>query len=304
LLNFRPAKQVFLRLLVAYTAVMAGMQSVRLLLLPAIQYVFHPDDATTSLVRRTGIFCIAVLGYWAYVRLVEKRKAPELRPTPLGIAIGGLSGACLIGLAMSLLFAGGVYATTTWRGLNDALWGIAGVIVIAAMLEEIVFRCILFRILETGWGTMPALWLNSLIFAVVHIGNVEGRASNLEMVTTVLSCFLTGALWTLVFVHSRNLWVTTANHAAWNFTIILSGIPLSGIEDWRSHALFASEYRGSALWTGGVFGPEASLLTMTMIAASLAGMLYWARAKHRLMAHNGQFESSSLSLSPLGDKSL
>jgi hypothetical protein len=118
----------------------------------------------------------------------------------------------------------------------------------------------------------------------VHIENIEGRASTQEMVATMASVVLTGAFWTLVFVHSRNLWVTAANHAAWNFTIILSGVPLSGIEEWRGHALFASEYRGPAWLTGGVFGPEDSVLTMMMVAMSLAGMLYWASAKHRLVA--------------------
>ncbi|MBS0558334.1 MAG: CPBP family intramembrane metalloprotease [Proteobacteria bacterium] len=283
MVDFRRARQVFFRLLMAFAAYLATMQFFRLLLLPAIQHVFHPGDAVTSLVRRIGIFCFAVLGYWAYVRLVEKRKVPELRPRPLGIAVGGLSGAGLIGLAMGLLFASGVYVTTAYHGLQEGLWGIAGVIVIAATLEEIVFRCILFRILETGWGTMPALWLNSLIFAFMHIGNVEDRASPQEVVATVLSCVLIGALWTLVFVHSRNLWVAAANHAAWNFTIFLSGVPLSGSEDWRGHALFASEYRGPAWLTGGVFGPEASLLTLAIVVASLAGMIHWARAKHRLV---------------------
>ncbi len=298
MVNFRLARQVFIRLLLAYAAVMAGVQSVRLLLLPGLQYVFHPGDAVTSLVRRTGIFCFAVLGYWAYVRFVEKRKAPELRPAPLGIAVGGLSGACLIGLAMSLLFASGVYVATAYRGPQDGLLGIAGVIVIAAMLEEIVFRCILFRILESAWGTMPALWLNSLIFGLAHIGNVEGRASTMEEVATVVSCVLGGAMWTMVFVHSRNLWVTTAHHAAWNFTIILSGITLSGIDDWRGHALFASEYRGPALWTGGIFGPEASLLTLMMVAASIAGMLYWARTKQRLVSIRAPIADGSAPLNP------
>lgn len=283
MVNVRVVKQVSIGLLMAFAIFLAAVHGFRLFLLPVFQHVFHFGDAATSLVRRVGIFVIAVMAYWSYVRFVEKRRVLELRLKPLGIAIGGVSGAGLILLSMLVLFASGVYATTAWRGLHESLWGIAGVIMIAATLEEIVFRGILFRILETGWGTIPALWVQSLIFALMHIDNVAGRASTAEVVTTMVSCVLTGARWTLVFVHTRNLWVAAVNHAAWNFTILLSGLPLSGLEDWRAQVPFAGAYHGPTWLTGGIFGPENSVLTLTLLAASVAGMLHWAMTRNRLI---------------------
>jgi hypothetical protein len=121
----------------------------------------------------------------------------------------------------------------------------------------------------------------------MHIANIEDRASTQALVTTVVAGTLIGALWTLVFVHTRNLWAVAANHAAWNYTIILVGVPLSGIDSWRRLAPFASECRdpacGPAWITGGVFGPEDSWITIALVAASLLGMLYWARRKRRLL---------------------
>ena len=90
--DIRPAKQALLRLVVALAAIVGAVQLVRLLLLPAIQSVFHPGDAMTSVLRRTGIFLFAILAYWAYVRLFEKRRASELRIAPLPIALGAISG--------------------------------------------------------------------------------------------------------------------------------------------------------------------------------------------------------------------
>ena len=84
----------------------------------------------------------------------------------------------------------------------------------------------MFRILEDAWGSLPALWLQSLFFAVLHIANVVDRASTTELITTVVSGTLVGALWTLIFIYSRSLWVAGTNHAAWNFVIVLSGAPL------------------------------------------------------------------------------
>lgn len=279
---FSTIRQVALRLLLAYAVFFAAMQSFRLLLLPAIQHLFHTGDAATSLVRRTGIFCFILLGYWVYVRCIEKRPVTELRLKPLDIAVGGLSGALLIGFAMALLFAGGAYVATAWRGLQSGLWGVACFIIIAALMEELVYRGILFRILETGWGTVPALWVSSGIFALMHLGNLDGHDTVPVVVTTMVSCVLASALWTMVYVHSRNLWVSTANHAAWNFTILLSGLPLSGLEDWRKMAPLASEYRAPDWLTGGIFGPEDSLVTLVLLSTTLVVLFRWARAKQRL----------------------
>lgn len=281
--SIRLALKVLLRLLLAFGVLLGAMQIFRLFVLPALQFLFNPGDSVTSLLRRTGIFVFAVLAYWAYVRFFEKRRAEELHPAPLATAIGALSGSLLIAFAMLTLFAFATYQATAYRGLQPGLLGVAGLILIAAVLEELAYRCILFRILENAWGTIPALWLQSSIFALMHIANVEDRASVQELFTTVLSVTLIGALWTLVFVHSRNLWVVAANHAAWNFTIILAGLPLSGNEGWRNLAPIASEYHGATWLTGGVFGPEDSIVTMVVVAVTLAGMIYWAKRKNRLL---------------------
>ena len=275
------AREVLRELAIALGTLFVAVQLFRLLLMPVIQLALDPGDAATSLIRRTGIFAFAVLAYWGHVRVVEDREAAELRPRPLWIAAGAASGSGLILLAIGLLFACGAYATTADRGLQPGLWGVAGLIVVAATLEEIVFRAVLFRILETGWGTLPALVLQSLVFALVHIGNVYGRATPLELASSIVSIALIGAFWTLLFAYSRNLWVSVANHAAWNFAIILFGLPLSGVEDWLGDGWFVTEYRGPAWLTGGVFGPEASLVTMAIVATCVAGMLYRAGRKKR-----------------------
>ena len=281
--QFRRLIGVTKKLLLAFAALFGAVLCVRMLLLPGIQAMFHPDDSVTSLVRRSGIFVSAVLAYRAYVRIVEDRNASELRPATLAVMLGAASGGLLMAISMLLALALGAYEITAYHGLQHGLLGIGGLIVIAATLEEIAYRCILFRILETAWGTVPALCLESVIFALAHLENIEGRASMQELVTMIVSVTLTGTLWTLVFVLSRNLWATAANHAAWNFTIILSGLPLSGIEDWRRMAPMVGEYRGPVWLTGGLFGPESSIVTVVMLAVTVAAMLHWAKRRNRLI---------------------
>ncbi len=279
--HFLRARRAAIRLFLALGAIVAAVQLFRLVLLPAIELLFQPGVEVTSGLRRSGIAAYALVAYWAYVRLVEKRTVTELRPAPLGIAVGAASGALLISLALMALFATGAYQVVAWRGLQGGLAGTAYVILIAAMLEEIVFRGIVFRILEEAWGTMAALWLQSALFALIHYSNVEPGTSNLAIVTTMVAGTLIGAFWTLVFVLSRNLWVAGANHAAWNFVVILSGAPLSGLENWRDLAPLVVKAHGPDWLTGGAFGPEDSIFAIAASVLGLVTLQSWIRRGDR-----------------------
>ena len=107
--------------------------------------------------------------------------------------------------------------------------------------------------LERAWGTELALPVQAVVFALLHLANVEQSGIGAVM-TMLVSVSLLGLLWAGLFVLGRNLWVVAANHAAWNFTILLSGVPLSGIEDWRALAPLESRYAGPDWLTGGMFG--------------------------------------------------
>jgi membrane protease YdiL (CAAX protease family) len=282
MLKWRVIKDVLLRLLVASAAIVSAILLVRFLLLPALVALFHPGDEVTSLLRRTGMFVFILFAYWAYVRHYEKRSATELRFAPLGIAAGAASGALLITIATALLFAFGVYEVTIWRGPQGGLLGAAGLILVAAFLEEITYRALLFQILEKAWGTHAALWIQALIFAAEHLLNAP--ASTPELVTWMLSVTLLGLFWGGVFVLSRNIWVVTANHAAWNFALILTGLPLSGIEDWRVLAPIQSQYNGPPWLTGGVFGPENSIVAIVLMGIATVALLALGKRRQRFVA--------------------
>lgn len=282
--HFHRVRQVMLKLTLATVAIIGAVLLYRWLLWPALVAVLQPGELLATQSRRFGILLFALLGYWGYVRRVAKRSVRELHPAPVGTTAGLLAGAGLCLVALLPLFAIGAYEVTTQRGLQDGLPAIAGFILIAAMLEEVAYRGVLFQALEEAWGTGPAMWGQSLVFAVAHLFNIFGHASVLELATMVVSVTLLGVLLTLVFVLTRNLWVAGLSHAAWNFTILLSGVPLSGIEDWRSLAPLVTEYRGPAWLTGGVFGPENSLVTIALAAVAVAVVATRARRAGRFVA--------------------
>ncbi len=63
----------------------------------------------------------------------------------------------MVALPMAVLFALGVYEGVLFRGASSVLLGVAVLIGIAAILEELTYRCLLFRLLERAWGTTVAL---------------------------------------------------------------------------------------------------------------------------------------------------
>lgn len=270
--QLRVAGRTLGSLVVGAVAVLGAIVGFRQGLLPLIAQVFEPSPGSLSAIRRTGIILAALAGYWAYVRWYEKRAATELRVRPLPLLLGGASGALLVAVPILLLFAVGAYELVLFRGVSPDLLGVAALIAIAATLEELVFRCLLFRVLERAWGTVAALVSQAVLFALQHLENTASGGVG-DAATMLVSVTVLGLLWAGVFVLTRNLWVTAANHAAWNFTILLSGVPLSGIEDWRSVAPLESRYDGPDWLTGGMFGPESSVLVIVSATVALVVLL-------------------------------
>ncbi|MCE1205674.1 MAG: CPBP family intramembrane metalloprotease [Holophagaceae bacterium] len=273
----RLAARVLVSCLLGGAAILGSVVTFRQGLLPLIEAAFHPGPVGLSGVRRVGIFLAAMAGYWAFVHWHEKRQATELRLQPGRLLVGGAAGALLVAFPIAALFAMGAYRLELFRGFSPALLGTTVLILIAATLEELVHRCLLFRVLEGAWGIRTALAAQAVLFALPHLENLKHGGIR-DVVAMLLSVSLLGLLWGALFAWTRNLWVVAANHAAWNLTILLSGVPLSGSEDWRALAPLSSRYAGPDWLTGGPFGPESSLL---VIASVLVAVLWLWRGLSR-----------------------
>lgn len=271
----RLLKHGLLGLLLVVAAVLAVRQG----LVPLAAAAFDLEPAAESLLRRSGIFLAVLLAYAAWRRWVLPGPARDLRFRPLAVLAGGLGGAAHISVVTLAGFAAGYYVVVAVPGGSPALLGVAGMIIVAAFMEEVVYRGVLFGTLEDGLGSTVAMWLQSLVFAAMHLSNAP--ASSVELATTLVAGTLIGALWTALYAWTRSLWVVVAHHACWNFAIILTGLPLSGIGDWRALAPVESAYRGPAWLTGGVFGPEDALLCLGVVAISLAVFIRLAKRSGR-----------------------
>lgn len=259
--------------IIAALAIVAACVLVyRFAMMPLLGWALPLSDLQSTVLRRIGVTASAVVGYWLAVRFVERRRCSDLAVKPAAIALGAVSGAALIGITLLTLYSVGSYQLLSYRGFFAAL-PVLAMIGFAAILEEVIFRGIVFRIFEPQAGTMPALIAQSTLFGCLHLFNDS------TTLMTVLSVTLLGAFWTLVYVHSRNLWAVVANHAAWNAMIFASGVPLSGQEDWRAAALFDTSVQGPAWLTGGGFGPEDSIINIVLMTTVVLGYARWIRRR-------------------------
>ena len=263
--------QELLKLVIAAACLVGAIAAYKVLLHPLIGSASSLDESSLAIVRRVSFLLAVVLAYWAFVRFYERRPVRELAPRGEWILLAAVAGSLSIGVTILALYAAGPYELVSFRGFGEA-GGVFLTLWVAAVLEEVAFRGILFRILEEALGTRAALFGSAVLFSLAHLQNNGFRA------VTLLSVTLGGLMWAEVFILSRNLWVAAAHHCCWNATIFMIGLPLSG-ENWQAQAPWESVVHGASLWTGGAFGPEDSLVNLVVCLAICAAL--WGLARKR-----------------------
>jgi len=221
-----------------------------------------------------GIITIAAMFavYWGLGRFYERRKLhelPLLTLIPDGIA-GITLGIAMISLIFLALWALGAYHITGVGSIAAMTVPVIWVILMAAM-EELIFRGLLYRILEEWLGTLMALLLSASLFGFMHISN-----DNADMIS-VLSATSGGLLMCACYSLTGRLWLPIFFHASWNLTQAIYGSQVSGMEFFGTY--FDGVREGPEWLTGGPFGVENSYVTLGLIFVVLAG-LFW-RMKHK-----------------------
>ena len=226
-----------------------------------------------------GVLTVAnmLLVYLSFAYFVERRLVSELalphmgRELGIGLLIGfGLMTACIL-IAMAL----GIYhieGLDSWHNLLPT-----GVALSLPFFEEMVFRGIVFRILEEKLGSWMALVLASLVFGGVHMVNGGETLAGVASIALVY-----GPMLTVPFMLTRRLWNSIGLHGAWNYTmgkifsISVSGVAIQG--------LINASYEGSELLTGGSAGMEGSLIGIVVGVTATVLMLILAVRRGNILA--------------------
>lgn len=202
-------------------------------------------------------YCVVmVLAYRVAVRLLERRTASELELGPtMSLALPGLLvGAALFCAVYGVLWTRGVAAYAGFGGYEGVLAAFAAALA-SAVGEEIVFRGVVFRLVEEGLGTLAAIVLSAALFGLLH--GFNRGATPFSIAAIALEA---GVLLGVAYAATRSLWFPIGLHLGWNFTE--GGIFSAAVSGGQSHGLLNVKLTGPALMTGGVFGPEASVVAV------------------------------------------
>lgn len=232
----------------------------------------------TALLVGVSTALLALGCYVGLVRWLEDRRPEELA---LAEAAPGLGRGAALGFG---LFTATILAIAIFGGYRVEGWGSFGGALIAlgfmscvAVTEELVFRGVLFRLMEVKLGTWGALGWSGLIFGMVHLVNPSIGFWG-AVAITVEAGFLLGA----AYAATRSLWLPIGLHLAWNTS--LAGIYGTGIggTDVGTGSLLEGTISGSAVLTGGQSGPEASLLAILLCVGATVAFLLLAKRRGRL----------------------
>ena len=153
-------------------------------------------------------------------------------------------------------------------------WGIAFLLV--GLVEEFLFRGYIQYTLTSGVGFWPAAIVMSGLFGLGHFFNSHENAVGSVAVV------MFGLLLCLFLRRTGNLWCAVGFHLGYDWGQMFYGVPDSGIVPY--HNLLSSTLSGPQWLTGGMVGPEASVLTpiaLLLVALILAAIIAGFGTKFR-----------------------
>lgn len=210
-------------------------------------------------------------------RFLDKRDVLSLGLRFDALAVKDL----LFGWALSGIMAGIFFTTlvlTDSLEVSSVAWNETGWMVpllgwfalylLVGYWEELLFRGYLFDNFVAGMGLFWAILVSCLLYGLMHMGNPN--ASLLS--GTIIIMF--GFLRLFGLLSTKQLWLSMGMHMGWNFfqgTIF--GFGASGHDGFH---LVHQTTNGASWWTGGEFGPEASVLIIPILAFGLYAMHLWS----------------------------
>ena len=164
-----------------------------------------------------------LLGPWAFVLRERRASWFDLGLRPFNPLIGCLAAPAMLILVLVFSVAWGLMLE--WLGLHGQpsvrdLFGlgwqgfvlaIVGVVVVAPLAEEVLYRGLLFPALRQRWGLWFGAGVSGLLFAAFHLSPAS-----------LPSLFFTGLALSLLYHYCDSLWPGLALHVTVNLMAVLA----------------------------------------------------------------------------------
>jgi len=283
--SLEKAMHFFLTKMIAGIAVVVALVALTELLRSALLDKTNLSDGTKALITSITEAIISVAGYIILFKAYDKRQIGELSATKfISNAIPGfMTGILLQAIFIFIIYVAGGYSVDRVNHASTLIVPFAFALT-AGFVAEIIMIGIVFRLLEKQTGTIVALIIFVILFAVLHV-NVKGAT----VISVGATAMQAGLMLPAAYVVSRNLWLPIFIHFGWDFAEpgLFGGInPSSSL----THGLITSNIAGNSLLTGGQTGPQDSLSSLFLCALLGSLFLLYAKRKNRLIKPQWRYE--------------
>lgn len=196
-----------------------------------------------------------------------RTQLPWIQGLGIGVVLGMLPAAVAMTTGVFTAGAGWSHDGGSFAGWASQVAKTVGILVPAALAEELMFRGLPMVIAARVLGRGRAIVLLSVLFAVAHIMNPNVTSAGLGNIA------LAGIFLSLAFFSAGGMWTAFGAHLGWNATLAALAAPVSGLP----FDIPYIDYRmGSPAWlTGGAFGPEGGLIATGVLAAAAVLVARW-----------------------------
>lgn len=207
---------------------------------------------------------------WLMRRFVDRKSFESLGFTWKSYtneaALGFFAALALMGLGSLVLVAIGYLSFISASFSPGALFFEIVFMAVVAFVEELLFRGYLLNNLMQSMNKWVALIVSAVLFGLFHISNPD------VSIFAVANILIAGLLLGVNYIFTKNLWFGIFFHFAWNyFQGPVLGFEVSGL---KLTGILQQTLNGPALWTGGAFGFEGSLLCPLLLAVAVLIFTY------------------------------
>lgn len=240
------------------------------------------DAQTITLITYYGyiIISLVVLLYW---KLIEKKPLSQMGLTKsfTNYFIGAFLGIVLVAASVfAVILTGSIEYNGVFEN-PDVLMIVLlfGGFIIQGATEEFLCRGLVLHSLKGKTPLWFAIAVSTIMFIIPHWSSLFDGGT-LYGIIGITNLVLISVIFSLLTVRFKSIWVACGLHSFWNAVLAcILGLNLSGNDD-SVAAVFNMQSVGENVLNGGVYGIEASVITIAVLA--VAAVLIWALSRIQL----------------------
>ncbi|MBK8089351.1 MAG: CPBP family intramembrane metalloprotease [Chitinophagaceae bacterium] len=257
------------KIIAGITVCMGAVILIKNFIAQPVLYSLLDNKILADTIKNCISFSVLLISYYLFSKYYERKKLVELSVQNLtGEMFGGLTlGFFTITVSIFILYLLGCYRIISVSTANYSL-KLFTLLLTAALVEDLLIRGLIIRVLENWLGTYITLII-AMLFETWHLFNPN---------SSIASGFMDlvwGFTMAILYVYTKRIWLPFFFHVGWNFAQPFYGSNLSGLEDMGT--IIESKFNGPLLLTGGKTGIEGSIFAIILL--SMVGIVFFHLSK-------------------------